>query len=99
MFYRIEDLYTWWLNKAVPTIHQKVQVIEETIRSSGRKLKQSLSWKKWPFRRKVEEDDGEFKKNSADLLAALGPEKSIQIINADETLKRLLSCKGQDPYT
>jgi hypothetical protein len=95
----MQDLYSWWVNKAVPVFIQKFHLIEETMRKNGRKVRESLSWKKWPFRRKGDEENSENSKNYEDLLAALGPDKNIQICNADETLKRLLSCKGQDPYT
>lgn len=95
----MEDLYSWWINKAVPGFLQQVNMIEETLRVSCRKLKQGVSsWNRWPFRRKLNDESSDLKKNSQDLLAALGPDKNIQITNADETLKRLLSCKGQDPY-
>jgi hypothetical protein len=87
------------MDKAFPTCVLQFQTVKENMHRFFRKSKEALKWK-IRFRRKVNDEESERKKNADDLLAALGPERNIALpTNGDEALKRLLSARGQDPYT
>ncbi|ODN00151.1 DnaJ subfamily C member 14, partial [Orchesella cincta] len=104
----MQDFYIWTKTKALPNFSDKITGWQRVVRHTCHDWWYSCRSKLLSlFSRgsssKPPEDSGNSKpgiRHDENILSLLGPERNISLpANGDEALKRLLSVKGQDPYS